>query len=46
MRIFKCMAPEDEDNANSKYIDKEIKNWIKSYNDVGVLQTLLFVPFG
>ncbi|XP_072937604.1 guanine nucleotide-binding protein G(f) subunit alpha [Epargyreus clarus] len=33
MRIFSCMKGQDEDEDHSKQIDREIKQWIRSYND-------------
>ncbi|XP_063391382.1 guanine nucleotide-binding protein G(f) subunit alpha [Cydia fagiglandana] len=33
MRLIPCMKAQDEDEDHSRYIDREIKNWIKNYND-------------
>ncbi|XP_063371034.1 guanine nucleotide-binding protein G(f) subunit alpha [Cydia amplana] len=33
MKLIPCMKAQDEDEDHSRYIDREIKNWIKNYND-------------
>ncbi|KAI5635073.1 g-protein alpha subunit domain-containing protein [Phthorimaea operculella] len=33
MRVFACFNALGEDEENSRDIDREIKNWIKTYND-------------
>ncbi|XP_073964560.1 G protein alpha subunit f [Choristoneura fumiferana] len=33
MRLLPCMRAQDEDEDHSKHIDREIKQWIKNYND-------------